>query len=145
MSILSCDFFIVGEGGIELLLKALIVSIGLAMTWASEVGAQGDISITTEVDKAFITIGEEFHYEIKITHDPEIKLGGRISTHHLRPFRSKEARKLDAKNEGGRTVEGWRYTLTAYRLGDYLIESVPVPYERAAGARGELHTTKIYI
>lgn len=88
---------------------------------------QTPISVKAEVNRASITIGDPVTYTVMIRSAPNVQILSPI------PYPSKELFKIqkieEIKNEdGGMLITGKKFTLTAFQLGDYILDPVEVEY-----------------
>ncbi len=106
--------------------------------------AEETISVKAEVDKSAITIGDPILYTVTVKHSSEIKLASEIAPPSDPSFAVKKSKNF-RKKEGGMIYEGKIFTLTAFGLGDYVLDPVQIQYLDAGGTPKTLQTDKIYI
>lgn len=102
-----------------------------------------ELSVKAEVDKSVLTVGERVEYKITVTHDPRIQ----IFPQYAPPagvFDLKEAHDFSEKF-GRQIVEGRRFILTAYELGEFILEPTVIRYRTAAGEEKTVETTRLYL
>ncbi|MDD5670908.1 MAG: hypothetical protein PHN49_04635 [Candidatus Omnitrophica bacterium] len=102
------------------------------------------ISLKAEVDKAFITIGDPVVYTVTIRHVPSIKVLSQITPPASDILSIKKIEDL-RREEDGMVVEGKRMKLTAYRLGEFILDPISIDYTDDKGQKGKIQTEKIYL
>lgn len=106
---------------------------------------QDKISVKAEVDRAFITIGDPVQYKVTIRHDPAIRILSTVPPPAEDIFKIKKIRDINEK-QGEDLVEGREFTLTAYKLGEYILDPVEIQYKLSdRGETKTLQTDKIFI
>ncbi len=110
------------------------------------------ISVKAEVDRAAITIGDPVKYSVIIQSAPNVQILSPIPYPPKDIFQIKKIEEI--KNEdAGQTITGKKFTLTAYQLGEFILEPVEVEY-RIKGAPGaaaggdeikKIQTSRIFI
>ena len=85
-------------------------------------------SVTVQVDKESITIGDEITYELRITHGSHVVVELPKEETDFSPFELKRYRPLPRREVGNQITEGTRYFLTIFRLGTWKIPSFTIPY-----------------
>ena len=105
---------------------------------------ESKISVKAEVNKAFITIGDPILYTIIIQHDPKIRILSDIQPPAQDILKLKKLEAIQ-KKEGPRIYEGKKFTLTAFSLGDFVLDPVTIEYQDTDGQKKTLQTDKIYI
>lgn len=125
------------------LLALLLVSNG-GWAFAGEQPTKKDppISVKAEVDRAFITIGDPVHYTVTVKHAPQVQVLTTIPPPSDDIFKIKKIEEIN-RQEGDQIVEGRKFTLTAFRLGEFILDPIQIQY-RVVGARddrtGEIRT-----
>lgn len=107
--------------------------------------ADPDITVRTEVNKAFVTIGEKIICSVFVRHAPKIKLASSIEFPNSRDFEIKSVKEIPGKEEKGIVMTGRNFEIVAYGLGEFVIDEIPVKYLAADGAEKEIKTSRIYI
>lgn len=110
------------------------------------------ISVKAEVDRASITIGDPVSYSVIIRSAPNVQILSQI------PYPSKELFKIkkieEIKTEdGGMMITGKKFVLTAFQLGEFILDPVEVEYRIKGGAQAaaskdeiqKIQTNKIFI
>src|SRR3990167_7160247 len=103
-----------------------------------------DITVRSEIDSGTITIGDPVTYEVLIRHEPEIQLLSSIPPPDGDILKIKKIEDIRIR-DGKHIVEGKRFILTAYRLGDFIIAPVTIKYRKQDGNAREIGTTPIYL
>lgn len=106
--------------------------------------APADISIKAEVNKASITIGDLLDYTVTIKRDPSIQLLSPIPAPDSTILKINKVQDINSK-EGKKIVEGRKYTLTTFRLGDFVLDPVTIQYRVKGGETQTLTADQIYV
>jgi len=106
--------------------------------------AEDDIAVRAEVNKAFLTIGDPVTYTVTVTHAPEIKILNRIPAPDSGILEVKKIEEIH-RTEKKKIVTGRRFTLTTYRLGEFVLDPVDINYKAGEGAEQTIQTNKIYL
>ncbi len=102
------------------------------------------ISVKAEVSKAFLTIGEKVEYRVTLTHDPSIQILSKIVPPPSEIFEVKEAYDFSEK-QGKEIVEGRKFVMTTYDLGEYILDPVSVRYKTPKGEEKTIETNRLYV
>ncbi len=102
------------------------------------------ISVKAEIDKGTITIGEKVEYRVTLTHDEDVQLLSQIPPPKTDPFEVKKVYDLLEK-QGKEIVEGRRFILTAYELGEFILEPVTIQYRVKGGEPKTIQTNRLFI
>lgn len=119
----------------------LIFSVFPARGAASE---DSSISVKAEISKAFITIGEKVEYRVTVTHDPAIRILSKIVLPPSDAFEVKEVHDFSEK-QGKEIVEGRRFIITTYELGEFILDPVSVRYQTLQGEEKVIETNRLYV
>jgi len=113
----------------------------ISFAYAAE---QSPVSVKSEIDKASITIGDPVLYTVTISHAPNVQI---LSAIPYPPEDLFEIRKVEEfkDEEGSRAIAGKRFTITAFQLGEYILEPVKVEYRLEGGDVKSIETNKIFI
>ncbi|MBI4431360.1 MAG: hypothetical protein HY587_06585 [Candidatus Omnitrophica bacterium] len=90
--------------------------------------AQSDITVSVELDKSIITIGELLQCKFLVRHDSTLRITDLIGAKHLEEFKVKDSDVIVPFEENGQVVEGRMFKLTAYELGEHVIPAVEIRY-----------------
>ena len=115
-----------------------------AFTSAIHAAEEPKISVKAELSKAFITIGDPATYSVQIQHVPEIKILSSVKPPDPSILRVKKSEDIN-KKEGNRIYEGKKFTVTAFSLGEYVLEPQVIEYLDTDGQKKTLQTSKIYL
>lgn len=107
--------------------------------WPALAAGQGPISVKSELDNAFITIGDPVRYTVTIRHAPTVQILSPIPAPDAEVFKIKKAEDF-RREENGAIVEGRIYLLTTYRLGEFVLAPLEIQYRDKNG--GEAKTVK---
>lgn len=105
---------------------------------------KSSISLKAEIDKAAITIGERVEYRVTITHEPSVQILSQIAPPQIHPFEVKEVHDFSEK-QGKQIVEGRRFVLTTYELGEFILEPFSIQYRTGGGEPKTLRTNRLFI
>jgi len=122
------------------LVFAVCLSAGLCQTPAHA----GEISVRAEVDRALITIGDPVVYTVTIRSHPDIQVLSGIPMPDEEVFKLKKIEEF-TDQEGDDRIIGRRFTLTAYRLGEFILEPVEIQYRDKTGETKTIQTKRIFI
>jgi hypothetical protein len=102
------------------------------------------VVVRAGVDKGTVTIGDPIEYTVTVRRDPNYTLLSSIEAPSEDVFKVK---KIDdvRRQEGTVLIEGKKFTLTAYRLGDFVLDPVKIDYRDEKGDTQSLTTSPIYI
>ncbi len=106
--------------------------------------APADISVKAEVNRAAITIGDVVVFTVTIKHGPDVQVLSSIPTPDQEILKIKKVEEFKTK-DGKYTVEGRKYTLTTFRLGDFVLDPLEIQYRAGGGEVQTVETDKIYI
>jgi len=127
----------------------VLVALGCLLLWQPAVWCQEEssISVKAEVDQAFITIGDPVEYTVTIRHTPSIQVLSSVKPPSKDIFKIKKIDEI-RREEDGLVVEGRKFTLTTFRLGEYILDPVQIEYRDKDNPNAEVKTltaAKIYI
>jgi hypothetical protein len=122
------------------ILLALIPPMALSLQAAEE----AKISVKSEIDRAFITIGDPVIYTVTVRHDPKIKILSPFSPPSPDILKIKKVEDI-RQEDAGMLIEGRRFTLTAFGLGEFILEPLEVKYLDPEGNQQTLQTDKIFL
>ena len=105
---------------------------------------ENTISVKAELDKATLTIGEHVEYRITIAHDPSIQILSEITPPSTTPFELKEVHDISEKR-GKQVVEGRRFILTTYELGEFILEPITIRYRTPKGEEKTIETNRLFL
>lgn len=103
-----------------------------------------DISVKAEVDRAFITIGDEINFKITVRHDSKSKILEMDASDALSDFTIKKTSHFSFE-DAGFTNEGKNYVITNYELGDYVIKPIKIQYKEQSGPVKSISSNQLYI
>lgn len=107
-------------------------------------GEEGTLSVKAEVDKAFLTIGERVEYRVTLAHDPAVQILSEIPPPATDAFEIKEVHDFSEK-QGKQRVEGKRFVLTTYELGEFILDPVSVRYRTPQGQEKTVETNRLFL
>jgi hypothetical protein len=122
----------------------LFLLLGLLISASAIWAAASDITVKAEVDRAFITIGDEVNFRVTANHDAKIKIIAIDATGALDDFEVKKNTDFSFK-EGKRIVEGKNFLITNFSLGEYVVKPVTVTYQKTGGKTETLTTNQLYV
>lgn len=103
-----------------------------------------DISVKAEVNRASITIGDPLEYTVTIKRGPDIQILSQIPAPDTAILKVRKIQDINSK-EGKKIIEGRNYTLTTFKLGDFILDPVSIQYRTGGGEPQTLTTDPIYI
>lgn len=120
---------------------ALTLIIGMFRA-AAGVEAQEDITVTSSVDKAKITIGDLITYTVTVTHHPKLRvempgLGANLGGFEIRDYEVHDPRK-----EEGRIVSSVDYVISTFLTGEFEIPPLSIQYFTPDDSTGRMLTTE---
>jgi len=103
------------------------------------------VHVKAEIDKAFLTVGDLVTYTVTIERPHDIQILSTIPVPNEEFLEIKKSEDLYKKRKKV-VLEGRKFTLAAYRLGEFVLNPVVVRY-RKAGESDEktVQTTKLYL
>ena len=122
------------------------MAIGLCLSGLVRAGEAPRISVKAELNRAFITIGDPVEYTVTIRHDPILQILSEVPPPAEDILTIKKIEDLKRK-EAGLIVEGRQFTLTAFRLGEFILDPVKIQY-RTRNGKSEpqtLETDRLYL
>ncbi len=126
-------------------LIAILALAGLTLSSPSFAEDKDSISVKAEVDRAFITIGDPVQYSVTIRHAPDLQILSVISAPSQDILKIKKIEDLH-RQERETIVEGKKFTLTAFRLGEFILDPIQIQYRsRKGGEIKNLQTERIYL
>ena len=105
---------------------------------------ENTVSVKAGVDRATLTIGDPVEYTITVKHRPDVEILSSLPAPDADVLKVKNIEDIRAE-EGGSVIEGKKFTLTTYRLGEFVLDSVTVEYKTPAGETGSVSTNPIYL
>ena len=118
--------------------------LSAAVSFSATDESASKINVKAEVNKAFITIGVPVEYKVTVKHDPSVQILSVINPPSESSLKIKKEENIKGK-EKGRIVEGKKFTLTAYGLGDFVLDPIKIEYRMADGEPQTLQTEPIYL
>lgn len=102
------------------------------------------VSVKAELSNAFITVGDPVDYTITVRYDPAYQV---LTVPPLPPSDIFHVKKIDEfkREESGFSVMGRKITLTAFRVGEFIIPPVAIEYRTPAGEGGTISAQAIYL
>lgn len=123
-------------------LFVMILSAWLCFTGYAE--EQTDLSVKAQVNRAVITIGDPVEYSVTIRHAPSVQILSTIPPPPSDLFKIKKVQDIQEEDPPYQ-ITGKKYTLTTFRLGEFVLEPVEIQYRKDGGEVQSLQTEKIYI
>src|SRR5438128_2714746 len=102
------------------------------------------ISVKAEINRASITIGDPIEYKITLRHDPSVQVLSTIPVPPADVFKVKKVQDIKGR-EGEKILEGKKFTLTAFQLGEFVLDPVKIEYRIGSGQPESIETEKIYL
>lgn len=105
---------------------------------------KSDISVKAEIDRAFITIGDPVEYTVTVRHDPSTRILSQIPPPSSDILKIKKIAEFK-REEGGMKIEGRKFTLTAFRLGEFILDPIQIEYRVGGGDPKKIETNRIFL
>ncbi|MFH1799522.1 MAG: hypothetical protein ABH891_01555 [Candidatus Omnitrophota bacterium] len=103
-----------------------------------------DIRVKAEVNKAFLTIGDPVTYTVTVEHAPDIKVLSSIPAPSSDFLEIKKVEDIDKKQKK-KILTGRKFTLTSYRLGEFILDPVTIKYQKDGQPEKSILTNKLYL
>ncbi len=131
---------------LPLLLTAALLTAQPAQAAGAKKTAAVPAAITVEaqVDRSTITLGDPIVYTLTVRRDPQVQLLSPLTFPNNRDFEIAKTEDF-LRKEDRKIVEGKKVTLTAFRLGEFVIDTVPVSAKKPDGTLQNLGSPRIYI
>lgn len=125
-------------------LLAMTGFLCLSAPFLSLLADDSEISVKAEVDRAFITIGDPVQYTVTIRYAPSVQLLSEIPLPNKELFKIKKIEEFKSE-EKGMKVRGKRFTLTTFRLGEFILDPVQIQYRIGDSTPQMIETNRIYL
>lgn len=129
-----------------LFLVVLLMGASLApVGWSLETSeGKSEFTVDALVDRSRITIGDPIVYNLTIKRSPKATL---VSALQIPASQDFEVTKVEdfKRKEDGWVVEGKKVTLTSFRLGEFVLNAIPVSVKDSRGKTQTLSSPPIYI
>jgi hypothetical protein len=102
------------------------------------------VSVKASLNKAFITIGDPVEYTLTVKHDPSVQVLSSFPSPPQDIFKIKKVEDIKRK-EGEMIVEGRKYTLTSFALGEFILDPVKIEYRIGSAPTQAITTDKIFL
>lgn len=103
-----------------------------------------DIRVKAEVDKAFLTIGDPVTYTVTVEHAPDIQILSDFPAPSEDMLEIKSTEDINQKNRKTITT-GRKFVLTAFRLGEFVLNPITVEYRKDGQSPKKIQTNKLYL
>lgn len=123
---------------------AVSLLLGLLTLTSPLFAADDDIRVRSEVDRAFLTIGDRVTYTVTVEHAPDIQVISRVPPPDSDVLEVKKIEDIN-RSEGKKRVTGRKFTLTTFKLGEFVLDPVQVNYRKGTGPEKTLESQKIYL
>ncbi|MBI3306230.1 MAG: hypothetical protein HYZ84_00285 [Candidatus Omnitrophica bacterium] len=112
----------------------------------SRSASESPITVKAEINRAFITIGDPVEYTVTIHHAPSIEILSNVPPPVNDALKIQKIEEI-RKKEGKWIVEGRRFHLTSFRLGQFIIDPVEIQYrdKDAGGEVKKLQTNRLFL
>ncbi len=123
----------------------LVVFIFAAATMAiAKDNPASSLSVKAEVDHAFLTIGDPVVYTVTIKRGSDVQILSSIPPPSKDIFSIKKSEDIRSK-DGPIIIEGRKFSLTTYRLGEFVLDPISLDYRIGKGPIQKIQTDKIYL
>lgn len=106
---------------------------------AAQAAKEPEISVKAEVNQAFLTIGDPVEYSVTIRHAPEVQVLTTVPPPDSEILKIKKVQDIKQK-DGKQIIEGRKFTLTTFQLGEYVLDPVKIEYRSGGDPKGEIKT-----
>jgi hypothetical protein len=89
---------------------------------------KASLDISSQVDRSEITIGDQIHYEIKVVYPAKGRIELPSVLGNLGSFEVKDYQVSDPKPAGNLELQTWKFTLSTFTVGKYMIPVQQVVY-----------------
>jgi hypothetical protein len=96
--------------------------------------AEGEVRVESRVFPSSATVGDEIFYYLRVTH-PEGVSAAIPDPLPVEPLEIKKSEAMPQSRTGAGLVETFKYTLTAFELGEWPLPPVPVGISDASGVK----------
>jgi hypothetical protein len=103
-----------------------------------------DIRVKAEVDKAFLTIGDPVTYTVTVEHAPDIRILSDVPAPSSDILEIKKVEDIHKKHKK-KLIAGRKFTLTTYRLGEFVLDPVTIRYQKEGQPEKSIQTNKLYL
>lgn len=107
--------------------------------------ADQKLVVSSEIDRAFLTIGDRAIYQVSAKHPPEIKILDIDTQETLHDFEIKEEKKFNETLEDGRVSEGKTVTITNFAIGEFVLPPATITYEDRLSNKQKILSNKLYV
>lgn len=104
----------------------------------------GDIHVKAAVDKAFLTIGDPVTYTVTVEHSPDIQVLSDIPAPSSDILEIKKVEDIHKKQKK-KVITGRKFTLTSYKLGEFILDPVTIKYRKNGQPEKSIQTNKLYL
>lgn len=125
-----------------LLVFVLVLSSDPASAQTSD---SGSISVSGEVDRKTITIGDNILYTVTVVHPQGVTVEMPPFASNLGSFEIKDYRRPEREIESGRVTEKAEYVISTFTTGKYTIPPVVIAFLNPTGETSRLSTEEIEI
>ena len=122
----------------------LMLTLGLCLSWGVAFADENEISVKAQIDRAEITIGDPVEFSVLIRHGANVKILSTIPPPSKDILKIKKIKEVNEK-EGESKQVGRKFTLTAFRLGEFIIDPIKIDYRIGSGELQSLETNSIYL
>jgi hypothetical protein len=105
---------------------------------------ESPVSVKAQVNKAKLTIGDPVEYTVTLRHKSDIPVISHLEAPAGDLFKIIKIEDIN-QQDGNMQVEGKKYTLTAYRLGEFVLDPVSVEYKDSKGEVKTISTEPVYL
>jgi hypothetical protein len=103
-----------------------------------------DVRVKAEVNKAFLTIGDPVTYTVTVEHAPDIRILSDIPAPSSDILEIKKVEDVHKKQKK-KVITGRKFTLTSYRLGEFVLDPVTIRYQKDGQPEKSIQTNKLYL
>ncbi len=128
----------------KLFILFFLILLGSAAGTLQAAPKEPEISVKAEVNRAFLTIGDPVEYTVTIRHDPGIQVLTTVPPPDSDVLKIKRVEDIKQK-DGKKIIEGRKFILTTFQLGEFVLNPVKIEYRSSTGAAQSISTDSIYM
>lgn len=125
-------------------MKRFIFYFFLFLSFVPRALSEDPIQAKAELSNALITIGDPVEYTVTLKSTDTVQILSSIHPGFPDGLNIKKTEEFQRK-EDGKNVEGKRFTLTSFDLGQYVIDPVTIQYRIGGGEVKTLTTNRVYL
>ena len=126
-------------------LVAALAVVALALAGASEARAVDPVNAAATVDRASINVGDRITLSVIVDAEPGYLPSDPTIAHEVGSFEVVETRQAQKTTRGSQIQFIYKYSITAWAVGDFVLPSIAVTWVGPNGETGTAHTAEVPI